>query len=758
MAGPHGYKEKVTDEQLVNLIETGVQNSLGDWLNSSDLTQERQKSTYEYAGMAVGHLTPNGVSSIVDTSTTETVEAYTAVLSDLFLNNGKLARFMPYTDAPNSFKTARDASMITNYCIFKQNNGWEIIQTWIKSALLWKNGIVRWDYIEDYEYKFEEYDRISQIKLDEILADENIEIVGDLEFENSVVGDADPFNAQEMNVELVYINVRLKRKINKSRVKIDNVPPENFRISRDAKSLDDATFVGVQTQMTRSEIRKYYPEVAENIAEDEWEEMTGEPWLGAARYSQDMAARKFVTGQNYLTDFSDFDAPLEANREVTVTECWLRVDRDGDGVAELKHFITAGTHILSEEDCDMIPLASLSPIDIPHEFYGLSIADFTRSSTLAATAILRGFVENTYLTNYSPKLADPNVVDFSALQNMKPKQIIPTNGNPNAAVAQLQPETISTGTVPLLQHLQTIKEQATGMSKAAQGLNDTLYVSGNSEQKVAAVQSASQKRIQHIARRFAETGLKRLCQGVYATMRDCMKEMKFHYQGLYATVNTETLPYDLDVEVFLDLGENSNKNKLDKLNMVGQQILPALNQAGAGMVVKPEAPAVLATKIMEAMGVDSNDFLEDYTNDEFKQKAAQTLQQQSQAKQTEQELVQKKAAADLALQEANVSYTNAQAKNTSDDNIKQLAVALDKHQQEWADLAIKAVKEGAQIPPAPNFEDLLLLAKQAIDMSNTPMPLQQPEQGMQPQGQPQQQIQPSEEEMMAMMQQQQGMM
>ena len=141
----------------------------------------------------------------------------------------------------------------------------------------------------------------------------------------------------------------------------------------------------------------------------------------------------------------------------------------------------------------MIPLASICPIDIPYEFYGLSMADFTRSSTLASTAILRGFVENTYLTNYAPKLADPNVVDFSALQNMKPKQIIPTNGNPAAAVQPLPAETISTGTVPLLEHLQLIKEQATGMSKAAQGLNDTLYVSGNSEQKLQAVQSASQK-------------------------------------------------------------------------------------------------------------------------------------------------------------------------------------------------------------------------------------------------------------------------
>jgi len=30
-----GYKEKVTDEELVSMIETGVMNSVGDFLNSS---------------------------------------------------------------------------------------------------------------------------------------------------------------------------------------------------------------------------------------------------------------------------------------------------------------------------------------------------------------------------------------------------------------------------------------------------------------------------------------------------------------------------------------------------------------------------------------------------------------------------------------------------------------------------------------------------------------------------------------------------
>ena len=32
------------------------------------------------------------------------------------------------------------------------------------------------------------------------------------------------------------------------------------------------------------------------------------------------------------------DAPLEANKPVTVTESWLNVDRDGDGIAELKAY------------------------------------------------------------------------------------------------------------------------------------------------------------------------------------------------------------------------------------------------------------------------------------------------------------------------------------------------------------------------------------------------------------------------------------
>jgi len=738
----NGYKEAVDDEQLINQIDSGIQSSSGDWLNSSDLARERLKSTYEYAGVAMDHLAPQGVSSIVDTSTTEVIEAYTAVLSDLFLSNGKLARFVPYDDTPGAFKAAKDASNIVNYCIFKKNKGWEILQTWMKASLLWKNAIIRWDYVEDFNYVIEEFDEIDEAKLDEILSDENIEIVNELTL--------NPFAKT-----ISYTDVRLRKKIDKSRIKLEVIPPESFRISNEAKEIEEANYVGIQSEMTRSEVRRYYPEWGESITEDEWAELdTGDDWLGSGNYSEDVAARKEITGQRYWQGYEGQSGyPLEANQLVTLTESWMRVDRDGDGIAELKHFITVGTHILYEEDCEAIPLASIVPIDIPHEFFGLSMADFTRSSTLASTAILRGFVENVYLTNYSPKLADPNVVDFSALQNMKPKQIIPTNGNPTQAVAALPPEAISSGTGQLLEHLQMMKEQATGMSKAAQGLNDTLYVSGNSEQKLSAVQSAAQKRIQHIGRRFAETGFKQLISGVYSTMVKNMKgKQKYYYNGVYSTVNMSTLPNEMDVEVFLDIGENSNSTKIQKLGKIGAEILPALNQQGMGLVIKPEAGAVLATQLIESMNMDSNDYLEDYTVPEFKQKAAEEMKKNVEMQQAAEDLKNRKAQAEASLSEANVAFTDAQSKNTMDDNSKQLAVSIDKHFQEWANLSFKAIESGGTIPEHPSYDKIIMMARELL---NPTPPQEQPMQQGQPmeQEQPMQQGQPMEQGQQPMMEQ-----
>lgn len=695
-----GYKEKVTDEELINLIESGVFNSVGNFLNSSELTRERLKGTYEYALMAKNHLAPQGVSEIVDSSTTEVIEAYTAILSDLLIGNGKLARFIPYDGSPGAFKSATVASDITNHCIFKTNNGWEIIEKWMKSALLWKNAIIRWDFEEDYDYDFEEFEFITEEELDATLNDDKLQVVGNI------------VAKQDEHGEVYYNDVRIRRTIDKSGVKISLVPPENFRITREATTFDDASFISVQVEMTRSEIRKQWPEIAGKIKD--WDELS--VGLVNTEYTEEVAARKDITGQEYQEGIRNEGAtPLEANRTITVTEAWIRADRDGDGIAELKKVFIAGTHILFEEDVESVSLAMICPFDIPHEFYGLSMADMVRPTTLASTAILRGFVENTYLTNYSPKLADPNVVDFSALQNMKPKQIIPVRGNPAAAVHQMPPETISTGTVPLLEHLQAHKEQGTGMSKAAQGLQDELFVSGNSEIKLQAVMSASQKRIQHIARRFSETGVKRLISGVYYTIRKNLDKVSYSTPaGLFKEYDMSLLPTKMELEVDVDIGENSKSSVAQKLQIVGNQILPALTNAGGGMAVKPEAAAILATMGIDAMGFDPSDFLEDYTTDEFKQKAqkAQEAQNAAQQEAKAEETRLNKTKSDKA--EADARLVKVQADNALQDNVRQTAIAMDKSMQEWEKLIQSGQKDSGSSPTPPDMQKVIQTALVAV--------------------------------------------
>ena len=84
------------------------------------------------------------------------------------------------------------------------------------------------------------------------MSEDDVELVGDLKYENEFET-ADPMTG-EQQAKLTYVDVRIRRKIDRSRVKLENIPPESFRISREATDIDDAAFVGIQVDMTRSEV------------------------------------------------------------------------------------------------------------------------------------------------------------------------------------------------------------------------------------------------------------------------------------------------------------------------------------------------------------------------------------------------------------------------------------------------------------------------------------------------------------------------
>ena len=654
-------KKKISDEELTNIINSHVNQSVGGLNSGSTLSGQREDALNYYTQQPKGNLTPTGVSKVVTSDTMEIVDAYLSVISELMLSNGKLAKFNPRN--PGESAGANIASEITNDCIFNMNNGWVELNTWLKSALLFKNAAIRWRWEEELHYEIEEYENISVQEVDAILADPSLEVV---EIEDIEGADLDP--------EALIPFIRIRKEIDKSKIKLENIPPESFLIDRSATSISDAKYVGIQTEWTISDLREMGFDNVDDIEED-----------GAvSNYFAEEATRKALNGD--FTFGSDIESDDPSMREVYVTESWLKVDRDGDGIAELKRVISVGNTVLLEEDASEIPVASLNPIEIPYSFYGMSMADATRSATEVKTAITRGIIENVYFTNYSRVLADPNTVDFRALQSPEPHQIIPTNGNPMSAVSQMQPATISPASFSLLEFMNNEKETATGMSRTAQGINSDLFKSGNDANKVSMIEQASQKRISYIARRFAETGFKELCKGVYNLIRENADSILSKYE--YYNITPDMLKSFDNVTVDIDVGSNSSTNTKDNMSVLMTQIMPALYGAPeAKGVINPAAPFNIARQMLESMGIENwPDFLVDPNTEAGQQQMAAVQQQQQAESQENQRLT--------AVEEARVQIELEKQKTEIEAKLATITLDRDKfnHQvnKDRAEVALEA--------------------------------------------------------------------
>jgi hypothetical protein len=631
--------KKVTDEEITSIINDSIKQAVGSFSSGSELQEQRETAINYYTQQAKGNLYPQGVSKVVTSDTMEIVDSYLAVISELMLSNGKIAKFNP--SDPSQTVAAGLASELTNHCIFTKNNGWVELNTWIKGALLFKNSIIRWKWEEATGSKVEEYENISVLEVDALLSEGDAEII-----EIRVGEGVDPESGEE-----TYEYVSLRREIDKSKVSLENIPPESFMINRGAIDIASANFIGIQTEMTLSELREMGFDVSDDIGEG----------TEASNFSFDYesSVRQSINEveQNFHEDFMGI-----ANREVIVTESWIKVDRDGDGVAELKRFITVGEEVLLEEYADNIPLACLNPIEIPHSFYGMSIADATKSATEIKTTITRGMIENVYLSNYGRTLADPNTVDFRALQSPEPHQIIPTNGSPMSSVHTLVPAQLAPSTFSLLEFMNTEKEMATGMTRAAQGVNEKLFDSGNSAGKIAMVEQAAQKRISYVARRFAETGFKDLCKGVYGLILDNSESILRDYS--YYNITPESLMELDNLTVDIDVGANSSANTQENMMMMAQQVMPMLYQAKESKgIINPKAPFTIARQLLESMGIDNwVDFIVDPDTPQGQQQAQAAMQEAQQEQQQagqEEKMEQQKILLTLQKQMADIQKKQA---------------------------------------------------------------------------------------------------
>jgi hypothetical protein len=564
--------EKVTEDKLRAIINSEINNSIG--FMGSNLTSQRKKSMEYYMGEKLG-TEIDGRSQVVSTDVADTVETILPNLLRIFTASSQVVKCEPVKseDVP----LADQATNYINYIFNKDNNGFSILYTWFKDALLEKNGIVKIFWDESVKVEQETYQNLDETEYQLLVNDENVEFVETESFVDEKMKEAMADLAAEAEaqgrlvgeepVPMLY-NCIIKRKSKGGKVKIENVPPEEFLIQRTAKSIEDATFVAHRVMKTRSDLIEmgFDRDIVENLP----------------------TSNNILLNNERLTRLSDIDqsplnaAPDESTQDVEIYECYVRVDMDGDGIAELRKVIVAGEsgyQILENMPCDNIPFCSLTPIPMPHRFYGRSVAELVEDVQLVKSTVMRQLLDNMYLTNNNRVAIMDGMVNLDDLLTSRPGGVVRTKQPPSQVMLPMQSQTISQQAFPLLEYLDTVRETRTGITRYNQGLDaDSLNKTATG---VNAIMTQSQMRMELIARVFAETGIKDLFRRIFElTCKYQDKERIVELNNQFVPVKPTEWRNKFNISIVVGLGSGSKEQQILMLNNILERQLQAFQLQG----------------------------------------------------------------------------------------------------------------------------------------------------------------------------------
>ena len=679
------------DGKLKSILENEIDNAIG-YLDS-ETTEARTKALEYYLRQPYGNEV-EGRSQIVTGEVAEAIDGALPQLVRVFTQSDDIVRFEP--KHPGDEEGAKQATDYCNWVFYSQNPGFTILHNWFKDALLQKNGVVKcyWDEKEDVTK--EEYRGLTDDELVMLLADGKYEIVAQdtTVLDGGVGEDGAPITMQSHDVIVA-------KRTQSGSVKIENVPPEEFLISKRARAVADSPFVAHRKLLPRSDLiaMGFDPEIVANL-----------PSYNDLSFTDERLAR-YSRGEQ-----PDEEASLdESMQEVEVYEAYLRTDYDGDGVAELRQIFYAGSDILSNVETDYNPFHSLCPIPIPHKFYGESLADRSMDIQLIKSTVVRQMLDNLYLSNNARVGAVEGQVNLDDLLSVTPGGVVRMK-NPQAIVPLNVPSVIAQA-FPMLQYLDDAQSKRTGVSDMQQGLNPDVLQNVTAA-AVAASTAAAGGKLELVARIFAETGVKTLFQGILHLL--CKYQDKptlMRMRGKYIPIDPRAWSNEYDVDVSVGLGTGNKAEQMTMLQMVLAKQEAILQQFGpANPLVSVGQYRNTLGRFIEAAGfADSAEFFKEVTP-EIEQQLAQP--QQPQPDPTVQALIQQsQAQIQIAQQKAQADVAAAQQKAMADIELQRQKAAAEiqiqrekaaatlqlKQEELAAEIQLKAAQLGADITSSVNI-------------------------------------------------------
>ena len=530
-------------------VESIVQNAISDAVDfvEGEISDERIKAQRYYDGeVDLGY--EDGRSKVVATKVRDTVRAVKPSLMRIFLSTAKPVEYVP--SGPEDVAMAEQATEFMHH-EFTRLNGYRVMNDAFQDALVKKQGIVKAYWMTYPEAEIYTFSDLSDDEYTYLLDDDDVTVI-----EHSVEVSIE-MDEMGVEMEMPVHSVKLSRQKEKGELCIESVPPEEFFVSRDARSLADAYIVAHRTDMRAGDLiaMGYDPEVVLNL--DNFES------------GSDVTEVETFERRGYDVDSSDEDMQDPSMLNVAVTEAYMRIDVDGTGIPILHKLTCGGTayELLDYEPCDEIPFAKFEVDPEPHTFYGRSLAEIVMDDQDAATSVLRSILDNVAMTN-NPRLGIvEGAVNIDDVLNNEIGAIVRMRAP--GSVQELTVPFTAGQTLGALTYLDSLVETKTGVSRASMGLDPDAMQSTTKAAVQATVQSAAGQ-VEVMVRNLAD-GMRDLFGIMLRLMsKNVDEEQMMRMNGSFVPVDPRVWDASFDVSINVGLGTGREEEKIMALNQALQ--------------------------------------------------------------------------------------------------------------------------------------------------------------------------------------------
>jgi hypothetical protein len=540
-----------------------VGNEIDDAIDFVDnwVSPMRATATQYYRGEPFGD-EEEGRSQVVSMDVRDTVQAIIPSLMRMFQGSDRTVEYVPQNaeDVP----AAKQATEYANYIVNRDNRGFLEMHSAFMDALVRKVGILKCYWEDKTDYETIEYTGIDDNALATLMADPGVEVDIDVSTPDGEP-QIDPATGQFIMPPMVH-DLRVTYTRPDGRVKVEALPPEEFLISRAAKSVEDADYCAHRRIVTVSEL------VAMGYDYDEVYK------LSSSNEDMDTNVERNTRNPALSSDINSRNDP--AMRKVLYVESYIRVDYDGDGIAELRKICTGGDGnvILNNEPCSMAPFATLCPDPEPHDFFGMSVADTVMDIQRIKSVVMRNSLDSLSLSIHPRIAVVEGMVNIDDAMNTEMGSIVRQRAP--GSIQQLTVPFVGQQAFPVLQYMDEVKEARTGISKASMGL-DAGALQSSTATAVAATVSSAQQHIEMIARVFAETGIKRLYELVlYNITTHQDKARMIRLNNDFVEMDPKVWNANMDVSVNVALGRGSDAERMMMLRQIGEMQKEAMATMG----------------------------------------------------------------------------------------------------------------------------------------------------------------------------------